>query len=148
MYEKLLYQNTRKNRSLPGIFTKKDISKILLQLQNSNSYHKKGNLELYGKWLKCRDITLIATIYILSLRPKEACCLKFDDFDFQHSLVHIRGCHNKVKKDRIIPIPKILLNYFKVYFSFPKERFWKGSPYLFPSLQNNYISTKRIRIIF
>lgn len=147
MYERLLYKGNTKNRPLPLILNKNDISNILLTLKNSDDYFKKGNSKEWGKFLKIRDITLIATIYLLSLRPLEACMLRIEDFDFKHSFVRIRGCSNKLKKDRVIPIPKVLYKYLNAYLSYPKFRFWKSSPYLFPSMENNHISSKRIETV-
>ena len=147
MQERLLYKGNKKNRPLPQIFSKEDISNILLAIQNSEEYYKQEINKDWGEFLKTRDVTLIATIYILSLRPLEACMLRFEDFDFKHGYVKIRGCSNKLKKDRVIPIPKILINYLKNYLSYPRRRYWKGSPYLFPTLNSNHISSKRIETV-
>lgn len=147
MYEHLLYKGNPKNRPLPKVLSIKDISKILLSIQNSNAYTKNKNLKDWSNFLKIRDITCIAVCYICALRPLEVCMLRFEDFDLKHSLLKVRGCSNKLKKDRIIPIPKVLYQYLKVYLKFPRERFWKGSPYLFVSMERPHLSSKRIEVI-
>ena len=141
--ETLLYKGTRK---LPDIFNERQINSILNQILICKDY-RKGNNE-WGGFFKMRDLCLIATIYLLGLRPKEACCLKFEDFNMRTAIVKIRGINNKVRKDRIIPVPELLFRFYKKYFEFPKDRFWRGSPYLFPSLQNQHISPQTFKAIF
>lgn len=141
MNEKLLY--TGKTKS-PEIFTEGEIGRIIKQIFISEDYPKTD----WGKFSRYRDVSLIATIYLLGLRPKEGCCLKFADFNFRTSMVKINGKNNKVKKDRVLPVPKVLLQIYKSYFNFPRARFWKGSQYLFPSFQNPHISAGRLKHIF
>lgn len=141
----LHYQGTKK---LPEIFSEQEINLILNQIAQCQDYWKTKGYKDWGEFFKFRDTTLIATIYILGLRPKEACCLKFSDFDFQTAIVKIQAENNKVKKDRIIPVPKILMQIYKSYFQFPRARFWKGSKYLFPSFQNSHISPQTLKAIF
>ena len=140
-----LYKGTKK---IPSVFSESQINNIIQELGVSDNYWKSKGRKKWGEFLKMRDICIVATIYLLGLRPKEACCLKFTDFNLRQSYVKIRGCNNKVRKDRILPIPKTLLNFLKIYFQFPKDRFWKGSSYIFPSCQNNHISPERIKYIF
>jgi len=139
--QRLNYNGTKK---LPEVFSEEEINGILKQLFNSKDYKKND----WGEWIRFRDISVIATIYLLGLRPKEACSLKFSDFNFQYATAKIRGENNKRKKDRIIPVPKVLIQIYKSYFKFPKARFWRGSKYLFPSLQNNHISPQTLKAIF
>lgn len=137
----LLYEDTKK---LPEIFSQDDIQLILYTIETSKHYFK---YEL-GEWMRKRDETIVMTIYSLALRPNETCSLRFDDFNSESMTVKIRGENNKTKKDRVLPIPMSLMLYFKEFFSFPRERFWHGSPFLFPSLQSNHISSGRWRHIF
>jgi integrase len=132
----LLYEETKK---LPEIFQKDEIRKIIRIISKAPFYLNND----WGEWMRARDISIFVTLYFLGLRPKEACCLRFDDFNLRDFMVKIRGENNKTKKDRILPIPKKIIPFYKVYFSFPKNRFWRGSPYLFPSFQNEYISPER-----
>ena len=140
----LNYSGTKK---LPEFFTENEINLILTQILSSKDYWK-GNHKDWGEFMRMRDVCLIATTYLLALRPKEACALKFSDFNWRTSTVKIRGENNKVKKDRIIPVPKILLNFYKSYLKFPKLRFWRGSPYLFPSMEGDYITPESFKRIF
>jgi len=145
MKERLNYNGTRK---LPKTFEKTQINSIVNQLMKSEDYWNSKGYADWGKFLKMRDIAIILTIYLLGLRPKEACCLKFEDINIKNAMVKIRGENNKVRKDRIIPLPKALIQIYKEYFRFPQERFWKGSKYLFPSFQNPHISAERLKHIF
>lgn len=139
MTDQILYKNTKK---LPKTFEEEEISKIIQYIVSSSDYWKNEN----GNFLKWRDICLIATIYLCALRPLEACRLKFSDFDFKTSIVRIHG--SKRHKDRIVPVPKLLNCFYKEYFKFSMARYWRGSPYLFPSFQNNHISPGRLKHIF
>ena len=129
----LLYQNTIK---LPDVFNQEHIKKMLQTLEDSQDYPDND----FGRWEKCRDKSLLMTMFNLALRPKEACKLKFEDFNFFEATVKICGINNKTRKDRVIPIPKDLIPFYHEYFSFDRAYFWKGSPYLFPSAQNEFLS--------
>lgn len=143
--ERLNYNGTRK---LPQIFNEDEIPKLIWKVLESKDYWKKGHYKDWGDFFKARDLCLIATIYSLGCRPNEACCLKFKDFNFQNMTVKIHGINNKTRKDRIVPIPRSLMTLYNYYFKFSKNRFWRGSEYLFPSFQNNHISPGRLKHIF
>jgi len=144
-------------RKYPRGFSEEEIALILQQILKCKDYWKgtptkrftNGHkLSDWGKFFKFRDFTLIATCYALALRPKEACELRFSDFDWKHSLVRIRGETNKTKKDSPpIPVPKSLLKIYAEYFKFPRRRFWRGGKYLFPSFENEHISPSRLKDI-
>lgn len=136
-YKPLLYSSNYKK--IPEIFSPEDIQEILDTIDNSPSYLKND----WGLWLKSRDKCLTMTMYHLALRPKETCCLRFDDFNQNTYSFKIRGENNKVKRDRYVPLPESLVPHLKEYLSFPRMRFWKGSPFLFPSMANNHISPDR-----
>lgn len=142
--ERLNYNGTRR---LPEIFSENEIMRIITQPFRCKDYWTKEGYKDWGEFFKMRDCCLLATIYILSLRPNEACSLKFNDFDFRTSRVRIRGESNKVKKDRVLPVPGTLLKFYKSYFKFPKARFWKGSKYLFPSFTTEHISSSHLKMI-
>ena len=140
----LLYEDTKK---LPEVFTQADISKMLNVLDNSKDYLH----NYWGDWMRARDKALMMTIYALALRPKEACKLKFEDFDLKNMTVHIYGKNNKTGKDRVLPLPNELGKHLRDYLNpkkFPREMFWKGSTYLFPSYENNFVSPGRWKCIF
>jgi len=135
-FQTLLYDETTK---LPDVFKPEDIQTMLHVVQNSNDYLK----NIWGEFMRSRDIAILMTIYLLGLRPNEACALRFDDFDVRNATVKIRGENNKVKKDRVIPIPNELMIYYTNYMKFRREHFWKGSKHLFPSFANQCISAER-----
>ena len=135
-------------KKYPKWFSEEEINKIINQISHCEDYWSKKGYADWGKFLRARDTALIATIYILGLRPNEGCCLKFSDFDWKHSLLRIRGETNKTKKDDPpIPVPKILLKILNEYFKFPQERFWRGSKYLFPSFMNEHIASGTLKTI-
>ena len=141
-YKPLLY--TSPNKRIPEIFSHEDISHILNTIEKSSHYINND----WGLWMKARDKCLMMTMYHLALRPKETCCLRFDDFNEKTYSFKIRGENNKVKRDRWIPLPKSLIPHLKEYLSFPRMRYWKGSPFLFPSMESNHISPDRWKGIF
>ncbi len=102
---------------------------------------------IWGEWMKERDKTILLALYELALRPREACRLKFKDFDLSNLTVKIRGANNKQSKDRLLPVTDKLADRLKKYLNFPRA-LWKGSPYLFPSFQNNCISSERWKHTF
>ena len=103
----------------------------------------------YGRWLRARDKAIFLTMRILALRPKEACGLKFEDFDIIGKTIKIRGENNKLGRDRILPLPKKLIEAYMNLSMFPRERYWRGSPYLFTTLHHkSFISPHRWDEIF
>jgi len=141
MKETLLYSGIKK---VPFVFEESQINAIFSQIIECEDYPK----TIWGEWEKWRDVCLIASVYLLALRPKEACCLRFKDFNLRTMFVKIRASSNKVRKERIIPVPKIIMNFYRHYFAFSRHRFWRGSTYLFPSLENEHISPQRLKHIF
>ena len=132
----LIYGNID-GKKLPEIFKPFQIQLMVETVDNSQAYLK----TVWGDWMKARDKALLMTIFLLGLKSREACKLKFDDFDMEKKSFHIEGRgHKKWGKTRELPIPPKLFVYLEEYLSFPRERFWKGSPYLFPSAENNHIS--------
>lgn len=98
--------------------------------------------------MKARDTTILMTIYYLALRPKEACSLRFDDFDLKRMVVKIRAETNKQHKEREIPLPEQLFSYLQNYLTLSRTRFWRGSPFLFPSFESNCISSQHWKYTF
>jgi len=142
--ERLNYNGTRK---LPEIFTEQEVMQIVLQPLKSQDYWTKDGYADWGEFFRMRDVCLLATIYLLGLRPKEACCLRFDDFDFRSGNVKIRASSNKVRKERVLPIPATLMKFYRKYLTFPKARFWKGSKFLFPSFGSEHLSASALKTI-
>jgi integrase len=140
----LIYSGNPRRRPLPEVFSENELKQIFKQLSICKDYLKSD----WGEFQRQRDITLIATIYILALRPGEACNLKFNDFNMRNATVKIRWQSNKTKSERVLPVPSTLLNVLRNYLSLPRARFWHGSPYLFPSMENPHISPGRLKHIF
>jgi len=130
-------------KTIPEIFGKTEVDKMVMTIMQSHNYPD----NIWGEWMKMRDSTLLMSIYLLGLRPNEACSLHKDDFNLKEMTVHIRGTNNKQRKDRILPIPEKLLKFMQVYFEFP-QYLWKGSNYLFPSMENEHIAPHRWKHIF
>ena len=89
----LLYEHTK---SLPEVFSKSNIVDMLKTIDESTAYFP----SIWGKWMKQRDKALLMTIYLLALRPNEACSLRFSDFDMKKGMVKIRAETNKQRKGR------------------------------------------------
>ena len=122
-------------KELHSIFNNEDIAKMFKVLIESKDYFK----NIYGKWMKARDITILAALRYMLLRPKEACCLKFSDFDFRNSRIIVRGENNKQGKSRFVSIPDKFMMAYNYFIKFP-HWLWKGSSYLFPSNESEHIS--------
>lgn len=129
----LLYEDTKK---LPDIFSSLDLKAMIKEIDRSPRYLK----NVWGAWMRARDKALFMTLYLLALRPKEACYLRFDDFNSNDKTIKIRGENNKTGKDRILPFPNDLTPYYQNFFSYSRARFWKCCPFLFPSYLNKPIS--------
>ena len=138
--EQLHYSSTGKDR-LPKIFSGDDIKAIFLTIRDSQDYLK----TIWGDWMKTRDSTVISLMLAMGLRPREACWLRFDDFDLNNMTLRIRAENNKVKKERVVPIPDTVIPFITAYLSFNRSRFWRGSPWMFPSLENERMSVETIK---
>jgi len=141
MEQMLLYEDTKK---VAEIFSEEELNLMVKEIDLSPDYLKND----WGEWMRSRDKALFMTIYLLALRPNEACSLRFDDFNLKDGTVLIRGENNKVKKDRVLPLPLGLIPYYQNYFKFDRVRFWKGSSYIFPSAERTKISPERWKHIF
>lgn len=122
----LLYNNEWKQAA--KIFTKEDLARMEKVLKESDKYQK----NIYGEWMKARDMLLMKSMYYMLLRPKEACYLRFSDYDKVNHAFFIRPENNKERKGRIVAIPLDLQSYMDRYFLFPAW-LWHNSQYLFPS---------------
>ena len=59
--------------------------------------------------------TLLTLIYSAGLRVQEACNLKIADVDFERMTIHIK--QSKYKKDRIVPLGKVMAHGLKRYLA-------------------------------
>jgi len=121
-YEKVLKKNReyyqierpRKERLLPDVLSKDEISRIL----KVTEYLKH----------KC----LLAIIYSCGLRRSEAINLKLEDIDSKRMVIKIRG--SKGKKDRYVQLSAGLLGLLRKYYTEFKPKAWifegqKGGQY-------------------
>lgn len=136
----LLY--TKKQDIPDVVWTREQIYNMINTIESSKKYLK----TIWGDWMKARDKLLLILMFEHALRPREACYLRFDDFNKEAHTIKIRGENNKQGKPRIIPISKKISPYVNEYFSFPVWM-WKGSPYLFPSAENPVLSPGRWKTI-
>lgn len=123
-------------------FSEEEIGKIMKQLLTSEDYPNNQ----YGDWMRYRDINIVAFGFFLGLRPRCIAMVKFSDIDPIRKVLYVDKNANKLKKGRTVPIPDSLLNFVEKYLTFPKF-LWKTSSFLFPSMENDHISTKRIEVI-
>lgn len=138
----LLYESFSRGEKSPETFSQDDLLRIDEALRQ-----RKVPQNVFGVFSIVRNVTIFYTLYFLALRPKEACCLRFNDLDLEKGLIKIRGENNKQGMERIIPIPKQLIFYFRKYLAHPRY-LWKGSSYLFPSSENEFLSAARWKAIF
>jgi len=136
-------------KTIPKHFEEEELQQIFNSIMSSKDYWKKKGYKDWGEFFKYRDVVILASMYLLGLRPKEAACLRIEDLDFKYGWVFISGQNNKTRKDRKIPMPKTYIDIVTKYLdNFSRTRFWRGSDYLFPSFMNNHISPERIKHIF
>ena len=140
-YQTLIYQTKRK---LPNVVWDEEKIEILLEMVDKSDRYISN---LKGQWRKARDKLIIAFMFSHALRPKEALCVKFGDFNLEEKTIFINGGNNKTKKDRVIPINSKIAILFMEYLSFPRS-FWQGSEYLFPSRSNDFLSSSTWKQVF
>lgn len=96
-------------RKLPNILTIEEVDKLLdINLITPFDYRNKAMLEL---------------MYSSGLRVSELVSLKLSDIDLENSYVR---CFGKGKKERIVPIGEIALDYLKIYINEYRDSMLKG----------------------
>lgn len=98
----------KKPSTLPSLLSKKDITKILNQCENS------------------KHLIALKLCYGLGLRVSEVVNVKIEDIDSSRMQIKVVGA--KGKKDRYLPLPKVLLEPLRAYFveHRPKEYLLEG----------------------
>lgn len=91
----------KNQKRLPIYCTKEEIERIMNQFDDNNP------IDLFNH-------TLLETLYGLGLRVSECCNLNISQVNLEQGFVTILG---KGKKERLIPIPKITLEYMNEYFN-------------------------------
>ncbi len=90
---------------------------------------------------KKRDRLIVLLLYTSGLRVGELCNLKISDIDFERSLIVVRS--GKGAKDRVVPIPKPIIEEIKSYLDSREDE----SEYLFVEERRekkDRISTKTV----
>ena len=82
--------------------------------------------------------TIITLIYGTGIRLGESVNILIRDIDFQRKLIHIRA--GKGKKDRIVPLPEILVKQLDIYL-----KQYVPSEYLFEGFKNQQYSPRSVQ---
>ncbi|MFA4663155.1 tyrosine recombinase XerA [Pyrococcus kukulkanii] len=106
-YEAERLKNPKIPKTLPKSLTREEVRKLISVIESP------------------RDRLMILLMYGAGLRISELCNLRKEDVDFENSLLRVRG--GKGGKDRVIPLPKDLLEEIRRYINARKD----DSPYLF-----------------
>ncbi|MEW6407943.1 MAG: site-specific tyrosine recombinase/integron integrase [Patescibacteria group bacterium] len=113
----------KKAKTLPVVLSKKEIKKILGQINNVK--HK----------------LFLALMYASGLRISEAVNLKVQDLDFDSGFIYVR--QGKGQKDRKTLLPKILLDVLKKYITAKN-----GDQYVFESERGGKLTERAIQKVF
>lgn len=124
---------------LPEIYTKDDIEKVEYALTHPKNIRK----DIVGTWTIARNILLFKLSYALATRPQELLCVKKEDLNTKTMMIRIPPEGNKLRRARTLPIPPQIFPYLNRYLMLLQMQYWNMSPYLFPSLWRNRLSTDR-----
>ncbi len=114
----------KKDRKLPAVLSREEISKLLSSIANVK--HK----------------AILMLTYSAGLRVSEVVKLKLEDIDTERKLIHIRGA--KGRKDRYTILSDVAMNTLKLYIESYHPENW-----LFPSKEDNsYITVRTVQRIF
>ena len=98
-------------RRIPRIMTEEQIS-LVVETINKSTHYFKNRFGEYNRW---RDKTIILLLYYCGLRPKECLYLRWEDIDFQNSLLFISPYNNKERNDTPAiltePAKKVIVRY-------------------------------------
>jgi integrase/recombinase XerD len=117
-------ERPRREHKLPNVLSKEEVKLILNALKNSK--HR----------------LMLRIIYACGLRAGELLNLKPEDIMRDRELLHIKNA--KGKKDRIVPIPAVLIDEIDAY-----RKYQVGDVYLFSGQQKHEpYSSRSLQIIF
>lgn len=119
---KLELPRPKKEKRLPIVFSRDEIKSIITTTFNLK--HK----------------TIITLIYGTGVRLGESVNILVRDIDFNRKLIHIRAA--KGKKDRIVPLPEILVKQLDLYL-----KQYLPTEYLFEGLNNQQYSPRSVQKI-
>jgi site-specific recombinase XerD len=112
----------KREKKIPIVLSKEEISTIIKSIRNNK--HR----------------LIIMLIYGTGIRLSESINICLDDLDFNRKLLHIRA--GKGKKDRIIPLPEVLIKEIKSY-----QILYNPVDYLFEGQRNQKYSTRSVQNI-
>ena len=114
----------KKDKKLPVVLNKEEISRILSSTEN------------------IKHISILMLVYSAGLRVSEVVKLKVEDIDTQRKLIHVKGA--KGRKDRYTILSEKALNILRNYFVEYNPKTW-----LFTGITpEKHISTRTIQAIF
>lgn len=119
----------KKIKTLPDILTEEEISTLLdINLKTPNDYRNKAILEL---------------LYATGLRISELITLEFVNLDLENDFLRVMG---KGRKERVIPIGEIAMDYLKLYLDKYRIHFIKKevNNYIFLNYRGNKLTRQGI----
>lgn len=125
-----LPQVQNKNRKLPSYFSFEEVN---LYFQSIEKDFKKEP-ERYKN-----ELIVNLLMYGAGLRVSEACSLKYKDFDFKKSQIHVL---RKGNKDTLVALPRTVLKQIQPYFS--KENFIYGEKNLSSRLVYKWVINRSL----
>jgi site-specific recombinase XerD len=124
--EKIFFEEIprpKKRAALPKVMSKKDIAKLLAQVEN------------------LKHLIIIKLCYGMGLRVSEIVNLKITDIDSSRMLVHIQAA--KGKKDRYVTLPTSILEELRNYY-----RTYRPKIYLFEGQYGGQYSIRSVQAVF
>lgn len=113
----------RKEKHLPSVLSRDEVLEFLDAIPNSK--HR----------------AILTTCYAAGLRVSEVTALKVSDIDSARGVIHVR--QGKGKKDRMVPLSRVLLALLRQYWSAERPREW-----LFPSERTGQpLSTRTVNCV-
>ena len=125
-HDKLFFEEIprpKKRSSLPKVFSKNDIAKLLARVDNP------------------KQLLMLKLCYGMGLRVSEIVNLKITDIDSQRMLVHIESA--KGKRDRYVTLPSTILDDLRKYY-----RNYHPKIYLFEGQYGGQYATRSVQAVF
>ena len=122
----------KNQKRLPIYCTKEEIEKLM------SEFNDKDPVELFHH-------TILETLYGLGLRISECCNLSIKQINLEQGFVTVFG---KGKKERLVPIPEITLEYLNKYFNNVRPLWIKKSiNYFFINRYSRKVTTRYVEIM-
>lgn len=130
----------KENAFIPFIFSRKETARLLLAVQKRIHQDKKYFLN---------DMMVYTAILLLArcgMRISEPLSLHTEHYRRREGTIYIEK--TKFYKDRLIPVPRAILDELNNYLAVRKTLFCDDNPYLFPGKVGKGISANRIYPVF